>query len=455
MHEIIRVSISSNAKLGNNTILISQDLAKTAGFENKQTIRLFVGQYQRTMLIKINPAEKVKKSINMNSAIIRRCFLHSGNKYGIRIDKDEIHLGPVVGIMAESVNDINKPFGGQSYFIKQLLTSGRKLGEICFAFSPYSINWNRKTIYGYVYGTKGWRKATLPIPDIIYPRERAYSPMKLRIRKRLELMGAKFINPPLIGKWETHKVVSQNPALVPFVPDTRLIRNFNQVDKMVKKYSAVYLKPVAGSQGKNIIKIVKRKKSSGYQYQYELNNQSYRGTAPSITRLQSSLRPVMGNRRYIMQKQINLLRSNGNIIDVRILVQKNHSGIWDVTGMACRVGKHGSITSNISSGGSGRKVESVLRKSFTDEEQVKSIIGNVRFVAIEAAKTLESAIGTAGEMGVDIGIDKSGKAWFIEANLRPARQVFILIGEKKTRQKSVEQPLLYSRYLAGFNQEER
>jgi hypothetical protein len=53
-------------------------------------------------------------------------------------------------------------------------------------------------------------------------------------------------------------------------------------------------------------------------------------------------------------------------------------------------------------------------------------------------------------MGVDIGIDKGGQVWFIEANLRPARQVFTLIGEKKTRLLSVKRPMLYCRYLAGF-----
>ena len=58
-------------------------------------------------------------------------------------------------------------------------------------------------------------------------------------------------------------------------------------------------------------------------------------------------------------------------------------------------------------------------------------------------------------MGVDIGIDKSGEIWFIETNLRPARHVFLLIGEQDTRLRSVEMPMLYLRYLAGFTSKER
>ena len=80
----------------------------------------------------------------------------------------------------------------------------------------------------------------------------------------------------------------------------------------------------------------------------------------------------MGNRSYIVQEQIDLLRLNNNIVDVRILVQKNDRGDWETTGMACRQGKRGSITSNISSGGSGRKLDMVLNQNFDDETSGKN-----------------------------------------------------------------------------------
>jgi hypothetical protein len=57
-------------------------------------------------------------------------------------------------------------------------------------------------------------------------------------------------------------------------------------------------------------------------------------------------------------------------------------------------------------------------------------------------------------MGIDLGIDIHGKVWFIEANLRPARSLFRLIEEPDMRQQSIINPLLYSRYLAGFTGKE-
>ncbi len=449
MNETKLVTVISHYGLKGNVILISRYMAGYLGLVNKEKVTVYVGQYNKDLELRISDSLKNENSIRLSAGLTRRMFLRSGSKYGIRCDGSVIHIGPVVGIMAEVFNQTGKPFGGQSYFISQVLMSGRRLGEICFAFSPYSINWNKNIIYGYKYGKNGWRKAVCPLPDVVYPREKAYSYSKLNIRKKLAKKGVKFINPPLIGKWKTHQIIIKNPRLIPYIPETKLVKNSQQINNMINKHRAVYLKPVAGSQGKNIIKI-RKQGASNYHYQYQMNNQLHKGSASSLVNLRSSLRRMMGRRKYIIQKQINLIRSKGNILDVRILVQKDSTGSWGITGMACRVGRHGSITSNISTGGSGKKIEGILKRNFASEDQRIEIIESIKFVALEAARTLEDSIGKAGEMGIDIGIDKQGKVWFIEANLRPGRQVFTLIGKKQIRRQSVQSPVLYARYLAGF-----
>ncbi|MDD2619577.1 MAG: YheC/YheD family protein [Syntrophomonadaceae bacterium] len=442
--------VKSVPKQEKDLISISKDLADYLEINEYESLKLNVGKLTKSLKINIEKSSKNKNTISLNSQAARSLYLSNGRKYGFRGNKDAIRIGPVVGIMIEESKQINKPFGGQSFFVKQLLASGRSFGELCFAFSPFRINWSQKTVQGYFYGEKGWSKATFPIPDVIYMRGKGYYPVQMEIRRRLEGMGVAFFNPALIGKWQTHRILTQKPELLPYIPDTRLIKDFAMVDRMIKKYQAVYLKPVTGSQGKNIVRVHKNKESTNYQYQYQMNNQSYHGSAQNLAQLRSCLRPVMGKKTYIIQKQINLLKSEGNLVDVRILVQKDCTGCWGVTGMACRVGRKGSITSNISAGGSGRHLQSVLQSKFPDEKQQNQITNDLEFVALEAAKTLEESIGPSGEMGIDIGIDKNGHIWFIEANLRPARQVFSLIGEQQTRKLSVERPMLYSRFLAGF-----
>jgi hypothetical protein len=172
--------------------------------------------------------------------------------------------------------------------------------------------------------------------------------------------------------------------------------------------------------------------------------------ASTLAGLRKSLRRVMGSQTYIVQERINLLQYEGNILDVRVMTQKDNKGSFLVTGKACRIGRPGSITSNISAGGQGQKVEFILSHHFSQSEQRERIINEVNMVALEAAKSLDKSVGSIGELGIDIGIDQNAQVWFIEANLKPARKVFYLVHDYQGRRDSVERPLLYSRYLAEF-----
>lgn len=450
MPKFAKVSILTNSRLAENSVVLGTELS--AYFTEGQKIRLALGKSYLSAIVRAAKKPGQRSTLTLNPATARKIYLRDGQNYGFQIIADGLRMGPVVGIMGQLMSQPGKPFGGQTLFFKQLLIAAREMGTLAFIFSPNAINWKKHTIAGHSYGDSGWKRGSFPWPDVIYPRDRAYSVGKLATRRRLQELGIKFLNPPLVGKWETFKILSHNPALVPHIPDTRLVKSFRQVDGMINKYQAVYLKPVAGTKGRNIIKVVKNRKSSTYRYQYHLNNQTIKGTATSLEQLRQNLQPIMGGRAYIIQKQINLIKTEGNIIDVRILVQKDHTGQWGVTGIACRVGKSGAITSNISSGGSGRKLDSVLRRTFQDQKQILKIEKTLDSVAIMAADTLEKSIGSCGEMGIDLGIDRDGRVWFIESNLRPARQVFNLIGEADTRMRSVRMPLLYSRYLAGFRE---
>lgn len=431
-------------------ILISADLTSQADYGYNRELKLGVGKSSRTVKIRINTSRIDKKSLTMNPALIKKVYLHENHKYGVKFEQDEIRIGPVVGIIAPKQDSKKRPFGSQTTFFQEVMASSRQLGQICFAFYFADIDWNKKVINGYFHGKNGWQRGKFPMPDVIYPRSKFWVANRAESRRRLSRLGVKILNPPMVGKWEAYRIFKKNPELVPYLPETRLINSFRQVDLMAKKYRAVYLKPVNGTQGKNIIKVSKNKKSSGYCYQYHSNGSLCKGNASDLLQLQKQLRPVMAGRSYLVQKEISLLRYEGGIVDIRVMVQKDHNGRWDVTGMACRVGKQGAITSNISSGGSGKKVETVLKKSFSGSKQINHIMETIIFVCINAAQSIEDYLGNCGEMGVDIGVDRFGKVWFIEANLRPARLVFSLIGEKQTRLKSVETPLLYARYLAGF-----
>jgi len=451
MSKTSSVTVIRNSRINSSSLIISNEVSEELDLSEGVTISFYSGKL--VSRLKIIISNKSGRVLELNPVVLRSLHITAPHKYGINILNERLHIGPVVGIMAETGNDRNRPFGGQSYFIKELDIAARDLGEICFGFDPRSINFRNKTVTGYTYINGGWKRRIFPIPDIVYPREGGYSSSKLQIRQKLEALGCKFINPPLLGKWQTHQILSEDLSLGQYIPDTRRANTFQQVNGMLRRYGSVYIKPITGSQGRDIIRVIKVRNSNVYRYQYKVNYQPYAGTAYNLNSLRQNLRSIMSSRNYIVQRQINLLKVDGNIADVRVLVQKDGSGQWSITGKAFRIGKRGSITSNISGGGKGQKLEIVLSRYFSDPRMRDRIINEVNYLALEAAKALEMHTASIGELGIDIGIDVKGKLWFIEANLKPARKIFLLIGEKSTRRMSIRKPLLYARYLAGFSPE--
>lgn len=457
MYSFPKIRIAANDQLSLRRIVVTKKLAGQLFLQDNEELIVRTGKRSHSFLVNIQTdSNNDAKVLYMHPASLHRLCLKSNSEYGYSSSAKEIRLGPMVGIMIEILGGPSKPYNGQTGFAKQLLNRGQEIGEICYVFSPHTIDWQNQVVIGYTYGKNGWTKRSYPFPDVVYPRERSYSYSRiiLSLRKRFDELGVKFINPTMAGKWLTYQIISHHPRLAEHLPDTRLLTNFTIVDSMINKYQAVYLKPIIGSKGNNIIRVRRNGRKRNYQYQYQKNQKSFRGTAHSLSQLQRALRVVMGRRAYLAQQPIDLLSFQGHITDVRAIVQKDHTGRWDITGMGCRMGAQGSITSNIATGGRGSKLSTVLERHFQKREQRDQIEHDLSFIALESARVLEKSIGMAGEMGIDLGIDTSGKAWFIEANLRPARQIFNLIGEQQMRQQSIINPLLYSRYLAGFSEKE-
>ena len=79
------------------------------------------------------------------------------------------------------------------------------------------------------------------------------------------------------------------------------------------------------------------------------------------------LRSEISLKNYIVQQRIPLLTKENRVMDVRVIVGKNHNGDWIVPGMITKFGDKDSIVSNISSGGSAQKVWKSLCEIFQDD----------------------------------------------------------------------------------------
>lgn len=365
-----------------------------------------------------------------------------------------LRLGPVIGILA--VRSPDHPWGVQSDLFTQLLQYGRALGEYVYVFTPLDVDIEHELVQAWrPVSPSQWHRLPAPLPDVIYDRipnrriEASAAVVSLKERLR-PLYGPCYFNPSFLNKWDTHRLLQANKELAGYLPETRQLNASDDLDQMLKKYGIVFLKPVDGSVGNGIVRV--RQISDG-RIGYRLPTQGGRELAcPSAAIVLQRLRRYMQPHQYVVQQGLRLATSGGAPFDIRVLAQKGVGGRWYRTKVYGRVAPRGTFVSNISRGATPANVATLLASAFPDAPlRRKAALAGLRELTDAVPEALEKAlVCSLGEIGVDIGIDTSGRAWLIEVNSKPMRTLDPKLGSLSGVKNAIIRPLVYSRYLAGF-----
>lgn len=332
-------------------------------------------------------------------------------------------------------------------FFTHLAKEALQMNTQVFIFSPGDVRDGGK-ISGLVYQQgKGWTPQISPFPHIVYDRFRNMNPTAFRqfvqFRDQCKL---NFLNSRLAHKWNLYRYLQGNPTLAKWLPETLFLHEAQDVHELLKKYPTVYVKPVNGTGGKGILAVSRLAMN---QFQLLGRNSQRKKIKTKVSSL-SSLSNFVSNwtkeTKYIVQQGLNLEWEAGLITDFRLLVQKNGSGNWTITGMGGKIGPKNSATSNLHSGGKAVQPASFLRRHFS-EEKCRSLQQECAELGLETARYIEEKFGRLVELGIDLGIDKEGRVWMIEVNNKPGRDIFRQMGELETYRKAVRRPIEYARYL--------
>lgn len=355
-----------------------------------------------------------------------------------------IRLGPLVGIMTAG-SPSRSLFGEQEGYFRNLLKSLGRLNGFGYIFMPPGIDWETKSINGYYMArSDGWQKARFPLPDVVYNRCLTGSGKSAAALNRLAAMGIRSFNTSLGSKWHVYQQLKQNAAALACLPETFLLDSSEALEQIFKSHNDVYVKRLDGHLGKGIFRISKA--AGGYRVQRTGEARGmYIGSLKKITRMYG-LNQSFG--KLIVQKTIKPGRS-GSHFDIRVLVQKDGQGCWQVTGMAVRVGLAGQITTNLHTGGRAESLEKALRSKGYSAERTSAVRQSLGRTALQIAEALESTTENLGELGLDFVLDAGGRPWFLEANPRAGRRSFAHLG-LNTRRLAVQRPMEYACFLAGF-----
>lgn len=234
------------------------------------------------------------------------------------------------------------------------------------------------------------------------------------------------------SKWKKHRILKHEPALSSHVPSTCKF-SMEHLRSMLKETRSVMVKPTKGSGGEGVMKVQKMN-SGGYHIQKE-------NRVKKFSDLKEVYRYVVKQKKgsLIVQRYIRLARIDGRPFDFRVMIQrKSRKSKWKVTGSLAKVAGKGYVITNVRrSHGKVKSADAAIRDSDIRKKSKKAIMKNIKRISKLCAKTLARYYRSIRTVGMDIGLDRNGKVWIIEANFTPNLSLFKKLKDKSAYKKIV------------------
>lgn len=319
-------------------------------------------------------------------------------------------------------------------------------------FHPEGVAKDGSSVNGYLWQGGQWQSAQTPPPDILYnrcfyktPEEKKTAAAALAVLSR-SLPWSR----GLPDKWGVYEILRRSRAAASLLPETMVYSSREALGTMLaEREYGVFLKPKTGSHGKRTMHAVLLSKREGggvsVRGRDRMNN-PFQYVFGTLDEGLDWIHSFIGQHRYIIQPYLHLTGSGGQPFDVRVLMQKNGTGAWTMTGMAVRLGSRGSLTSNLHGGGTAVPALPFLLAEFGGGAG-RDLLKELTSASALLPPLLEESCGRLGELGLDFGIDAGGRIYLLEANSKPGRTVFRLTGDRRAARLAAENPLRYARHL--------
>lgn len=357
-------------------------------------------------------------------------------------------LAPVVAIL--TMSDDEQQFRGNRRNFADLIRVGREQGFIVYVLTVRHLQLKEPQLTGYTYEerTKTWREQRFPFPKIIYNRiPLREDELKTNVKRKLSACyknhRVHLFNPRFFSKWQLVNWLAKNPQTKTFIPFTQKLTSKETLQQCIDNFPLLYLKPSSGKAGQGIMTIdYEQDRKLPLRLKIQSDKKSNVCGFTTVDDLWEKLQPYTQECTYIVQQGIQLATINKRTFDLRVLVQKNEQGQWDVTGIGARVAGLKSITTHVPRGGSIDNPHKLLVLVF-GKLAATHLLHQVRAAVLLIANQIEQgARQNHAEMSMDLGVDTRGGIWFFEANAKPMK-----FDEPDIRRRSLERIFQYSRYL--------
>lgn len=345
---------------------------------------------------------------------------------------------PVIGVLFSSRDWDGFLNGTSSEDIDLYLRAADNHGVTVVFFRLSDIDLKAGTVSAMwrPYGRR-WILVRIPLPTVIHNRAvHRIGPVEPQLAALRDSGVTIYNHWNNYGKYSIHRRIYSNPLLRRYLPETRWFASSNL--KRFLRHRSFLMKPDRGSVGLGIIKIDRASRDS-WTITHQVKNRTTINKVPT-RRLSDYLRKHAAHRWYILQKTIDLQRRGDAPFDIRVSVQRDGTGSWQVTGMVGKVARKGGYLTNVFQGSTVARLEDL----FADKARVEAKLSRA---ALRIVRHLSKRLPHLADVGFDFGIARNGKPYFIEMNCRDQRYSFKLAGMMDTFRRTYDNPIAYGKLL--------
>ncbi|MBM7620789.1 glutathione synthase/RimK-type ligase-like ATP-grasp enzyme [Bacillus tianshenii] len=366
-------------------------------------------------------------TMRLDPSILHSLLLFEEEKnYLVTYDqaKQKLVIGPVIGLLTEiSLKEEQIDLKSIHAYCQELANFSDEIGAVFYVFSVPDKRTD-KSIEGYYYENDAWKRYTLPFPQVIHnrlhKRTNERQQMFQDFTQALQEWKIPYFNDHFLDKWTVYKQLQEAGHLRPFLPDTTLFSK-ESLEGWLDLYSTIFIKPINGSQGKQIFKVCKE--GDCFHLSYSSIQQEVSSTYSTFAELYKRLSSHIRKKKYIIQEGIDLLDLDGRPVDFRYLCHRGENHRWRMTSSTARASKTGYFVSNLAQGGEMLSVTKALRSRF-EKEELMHLRQHLKEIALEVANVVGTeSDGIYGELGIDLAVDRSGRPWIIEVNTKPSKNM--------------------------------
>ena len=336
--------------------------------------------------------------------------------------------------------------------LKGFIIANKKALTTLYFFSINDVELNHLKISGVYYNDENelLEKKLFPIPDVIFIKSNDMKKLKdlseifQKRQSEQKTILINYLN--VFNKWDVYLNLSKFNDFKLHLPFTIIYQSPNDLRKMLTLNDNIYLKACIGGRGKQVIRISKIQKHK-YKYKYVLSyyrSKLYREVVTGFNNLNRKVLDFYKNKKFIIQQAIDLITINNKIVDLRAEVQRNGNGDITITAIPVRVGKIKSpITTHNKSYTFDYFFSTLLNYS---NEEINDLKLRLNKFLINAYSSIEDIYGPVGDIGIDVGLDKKGRLWFIECNSRSLKVSLFKAYDEETINQSFLNILEYAKY---------